>query len=62
MVYKLILDEKDIHNMLEKAFDSDGKIEFFWKVEEEENGIMGPTKSLVITLVSDEPITQDFYF
>lgn len=62
MVYKLILDEKDISKILSQVFVTDGgKLEAFWKVYDEA-GIMGDETRLEITLTSSSPITpiEDF--
>lgn len=61
MEYKVVLKEDDIKRLLFRAFESDGDIDIFWKVEEED-GVMGPAKNLVLTLVSNEPIKHKFYF
>ena len=62
MEYKVVLNEEDIKKMLYQVFESDADIKAFWKVIEEDNGIMGSYETLQITLVSDAPITQGFDF
>ena len=61
MEYKVVLKEEDIRRLLLRAFESEGDIDIFWKIEEGE-GIMQPSENLVLTLVSNKLIEHQLYF
>lgn len=61
MEYKVVLREDDINRLLDCAFESDGNIEVFLEIEEED-GVMESMKNPVLTLVSNKPIKHKFYF